>query len=296
MDLKANDNNVFSTVNQKKGGLDLVFDLDGREECQISESWEFSGMKLNFVCLGSQASIVLAEAKTYIKVIAGKLETPSLGCFAEPFAIRNTHLREKMISAGEEGALIAVLLESDEAFDNLTEMKQLNFSGPNSQALKWRSFEEKFSPYTDFFNGKACHMMDGFHLLDRNGCEIVYVNFWSCGKGVNLSPHNHAGSPTEEMPAFAEVHWVINSGTGRGGMFQATEQGKIIKLDVMKRGDEHGPYFELDQIEGKPLLRPNGAVKYGWHGWQAGEDAESSKAYDFVAAFEINPDFALIKS
>ena len=296
MDLKANDNNVFSTVNQKKGGLDLVFDLDGREECQISESWEFSGMKLNFVCLGSQASIVLAEAKTYIKVIAGKLETPSLGCFAEPFAIRNTHLKEKMISAGEEGALIAVLLESDEAFDNLTEMKQLNFSGPNSQALKWRSFEEKFSPYTDFFNGKVCPMTDGFHLLDRNGCEIVYVNFWSCGKGVNLSPHNHAGSPTEEMPAFAEVHWVINSGTGRGGMFQATEQGKIIKLDVMKRGDEHGPYFELDQIEGKPLLRPNGAVKYGWHGWQAGEDAESSKAYDFVAAFEINPDFALIKS
>ena len=141
MNSKVNVNNVFSMVNKKRGGLDLVFDLDGCEERQISESWEFSGMKLNFVYLGSRASIVLAEGKTYLKVIVGKLEIPSLGCFAEPFAIRNTHFREKMISAGEEGALIAVLLESDEALDNLTEMKQLNFSGPNSQALKWESFE-----------------------------------------------------------------------------------------------------------------------------------------------------------
>ena len=175
-------------------------------------------------------------------------------------------------------------------------MSQLNFLGPNSQALKWESFEEKYGGYTDFFNGKDCHMMDGFHLLNGAGREIVYVNFWSCGQGVNLSTHNHAGTPTEEMPAFAEVHWVINSGTGRGGMFQATENGEILQLDTMSRGDEHGPYFELDERKNKPLLRSNGAVKYGWHGWQGGFNSDSTKSYDFVAAFEINPDFALIKT
>ena len=146
--------NVLSTFNKERGGLDLVFDLDSSEEPQISESWEFSGMKLYFVHMGSRTSFALSEGKTYLKVITGKLETPNLGCFAEPFEIRNTHIKEKIISAGRQGALLAVLLESDEAPDNLTEMNQLNFLGPNSQALEWRSFEEKFGSYTDFFNGK----------------------------------------------------------------------------------------------------------------------------------------------
>ena len=288
--------NVLSTPNKKRGGLDLVFDLDSGEELQISESWEFSGMKLYFVHMGSGTSSTLREGKSYLKVITGKLETPTLGCFAKPFEIRNTHIKEKTISAGPGGALLAVLLESDESPNNFTEMSQLNFLGPNSQALKWESFEEKYGSYTDFFNGKDCHMMDGFHLLNGAGREIVYVNFWSCGQGVNLSTHNHAGTPTEEMPAFAEVHWVINSGTGRGGMFQATENGEILQLDTMSRGDEHGPYFELDERKNKPLLRSNGAVKYGWHGWQGGYNSASTKSYDFVAAFEINPDFAVIKT
>ena len=40
------------------------------------------------------------------------------------------------------------------------------------------------------------------------------------------------------------------------------------------------------------MLRENGAVMYGWHGWEAGVDLLPDQAYDFVFAFEINPDFA----
>ena len=40
------------------------------------------------------------------------------------------------------------------------------------------------------------------------------------------------------------------------------------------------------------MLRENGAVMYGWHGWQGGTDGLPDHAYDFVAAFEINPNFA----
>ena len=87
--------NVLSTFNKERGGLDLVFDLDSGAEPQISESWEFSGMKLYFVHMGSRTSFALSEEKTYLKVITGKLETPNLGCFAEPFEIRNTHIKEK---------------------------------------------------------------------------------------------------------------------------------------------------------------------------------------------------------
>ena len=41
-----------------------------------------------------------------------------------------------------------------------------------------------------------------------------------------------------------------------------------------------------------PKLKANGAVDYPWHGWQAGTDDDSRQAYDFVAAFEINPRYA----
>ena len=60
---------------------------------------------------------------------------------------------------------------------------------------------------------------------------------------------------------------------------------------VMQAGEEHGPFFRLDEATGKPLLRPNGAVDYPWHGWQGGTDDQPGQAYDLVAAFEIYPEF-----
>ena len=62
----------------------------------------------------------------------------------------------------------------------------------------------------------------------------------------------------------------------------------------MVRGEEHGPYFEIDPATKRPALHDNGAVKYGWHGWQGGTDDRQGQAYDFIAAFEINPDYAVI--
>ena len=98
MNPKANVN-VLSTFNKKRGGLDLIFDPDSGKDTQISESWEFSGMKLYFVLIGSGTSFTLSEGKTYLKVITGKLETPALGCFAEPFEIRNTNVKEKLVDS-----------------------------------------------------------------------------------------------------------------------------------------------------------------------------------------------------
>ena len=44
------------------------------------------------------------------------------------------------------------------------------------------------------------------------------------------------------------------------------------------------------------MLLDNGAVKYPWHGWQSGNDDQDLQSYDFVAAFEIIPEYALIQT
>ena len=57
-----------------------------------------------------------------------------------------------------------------------------------------------------------------------------------------------------------------------------------------------GEYRHLGEYKLPTLISIYKACLYLGHGWQGGEDGDSRKAYDFVAAFEINPDFALIKS
>jgi hypothetical protein len=57
----------------------------------------------------------------------------------------------------------------------------------------------------------------------------------------------------------------------------------------MQRGEEHGPFFVSDPTTGMAMRRENGAVEYPWHGWQAGTDDDAGQAFDFVAAFELNP-------
>ena len=67
--------------------------------------------------------------------------------------------------------------------------------------------------------------MPGFHLLDGDGAEIAYVFFWTAGKGVDLSTHDHGHAPSALAPAFAEVHQVLHNGTGLGGMYRTEAPG-----------------------------------------------------------------------
>ena len=171
-------------------------------------------------------------------------------------------------------------------------MDQLAFEGPHQELLQWVSFEEKFGKYTDAFDGQDAHIVPGFHLLDHDNVEIAYVHFWAAGKGVDLSTHNHGNPPSSTAPAFAEVHWVFNNGTGSGGMYECEGPGTPHQQRYpIQRGQEHGAFFVVDPQTGFPQMRDNGSVEYPWHGWQAGTDDREGQAFDFVAAFEINPDY-----
>ena len=282
------------SVNEARGGLNLVAGRPGSEaQATVSDVWHLAGWRLQVVLMGARDTVAPdAAAAVYAKVITGSLSTPERGVLAAPFQVRNTRLHGETMVAGDDGALVAVLTETDAAVGRISSVSQLEFAGPCAEHLIWRSFEDRFSGFTDYFNGADAHMASGLHVLDDEGAEIVYLNFWVAGKGVDLSTHNHGQTPSLSAPAFAEVHWVFANGTGSGGMYSCDAPDSTERTRLpMQKGDEHGAFFEFDSA-GRPARRDNGAVRYPWHGWQAGaDDGRGEQAYDVVLAFEINPDY-----
>ena len=283
--------NAPLTIDNPRGGINVHFNLTGDIALQQSPAWIVAGRTLRFIHLAPDQSLSLPPGNHYTKVILGELANVNMSCLTAPFAVRSTRLDVRELVSGGQDALFALMHLADDAPEKITDMSALTFSGPHSDRLVWQRFDEKFAGIIDFFDGKDCFMANGLHVLNEHGVELVYVNPWTCGKGVDLSTHNHAHPPSAMAPAFAEVHWVLAAGTASSGMYETPEPGSPERTrHPMGLGDEHGPFYDRD-AEGRPMLRENGAVQYPWHGWQGGEDDQPGQAYDFVVAFEINPDF-----
>ena len=285
--------NATYRPNTARGGLNIEF---SGEDLTASPIWQLGGFTVRFLYLPPGETIELdpAAGSVCVKVITGSLETRS--AFPGVGEVRSTRMRGgHIVSPG--GALVCLIGEIDTAPAKITEMSQLEASGPGSERLQWQTFDEKFGAVTDIFEGLDAHMIPGFHLLDGKGQEIAYVHFWTAGKGVDVSTHNHGHAPSEHAPAFAETHLVLRNGTGLGAMYEcaapdATERTRL----VVGEGEEHGPFFRFDPATGAPVLRDNGAVEYPWHGWQGGTDDEPEQAFDLVTAFEISPAYARVPS
>jgi len=289
MEMYVQPNTPCSTANPR-GGVDVHFDLSSDLPLQQSPTWAAGGRRLTFVRLASGQTLSLPSGTNFIKVILGRLANIDRSCLAPAFAVRSTAVAADEVTAGDDGALFALVNMEAGAPQQIASMKQLEFQGLHNEILVWQTFADRFAGRTDFFDGKDCYMADGIHLLDDAGEEIVYLNPWTCGKGVDLSTHNHGHPPSDMNPAFAEVHWVMAASTDGSGMYQTAEPGAAQRQRYpMKVGDEHGPFYDLD-ANGRPRRRDNGAVQYPWHGWQGGDDGDAGQRYDFVLAFEINPD------
>ncbi|MBM4383623.1 MAG: hypothetical protein FJ091_09680 [Deltaproteobacteria bacterium] len=274
-------------------GIDLAFGKPGAAPV-VSDEWRVAGWRLRFARLGANQSLAFSAesaARTYVKVITGSLVEPSAQPFPPAREVRSTLCSREAIRAGGEGAWVALFVETAAVAANVRAMSDLTFAGPHAAQLAWQSFAERFRGITPYFDGADAHIARGFHLLDEAGAHVAYVMFWTAGKGVDLSTHDHGNAPSAAVPTFAEVHWVLNNGTGAGGMYTTSAPGaKDRERVAMARGTEHGAFFRT-RADGTPQLRANGAVDYPWHGWQAGSDGGPGQAYDFVCAFEINPDF-----
>lgn len=290
--------NALIANHGQRPGLKIILDSRGPVgEPVVSSVWSVAGWTLQFARLhaGQSLSLDQAAGRIHVKVVTGELANIGRKPFAGKFAVHDTEVRAGELRAGGDGAVFAVFTETADVADNVRSMAELNIEGPMREAFQWQRFDEKFGAFTDFFDGVEAYMSPGFHLLDEQHTEVTYVNLWTAGKGVDLSTHNHGNDPSPAAPAFAEAHWVFNSGAPGAGMYLCDEPGAPRTRFPMRRGQEHGPFFAIDSSTGRPVLRPNGAVEYPWHGWQAGDDDGSGQAFDFVAAFETYPDFVQLR-
>ena len=281
------------SLSKERLGLDLHM-YDGAGPA-VSDTWSFGGWKLYFVRLdGGQKAALDHDGTVYVKVVTGALTSPARVPYIAARSLADTRVTEKELVAGADGALVTVLVKTSAAPEKVTSMNDIALVGPHDDRLGWTSFGERFAAYTDFFNGLDAGLTPGFHLLDAKGEEICYLYLWTAGKGVDLSTHNHGRAPGPTSPAFAEVHWVVSNGTGKGGMYETAEPGADHRDRMpVPEGFEHGPFFEFD-ANGAPILRENGAVTYPWHGWQGGNDGQPGQAYDVVIPFEITVPYARV--
>ena len=283
--------NIPLSTSNPRGGINLHCNLENSAASQQSHHWTSGGRRLQFFYLAPASVLSLPTGRNFVKVITGRLDNIDRSSLAPPFSVRSTEVRSEKVSTREETALIALMTLTENAPEILDDITQLAFVGEACGELSWQTFHERFGAFLDAFEGQDCHMANGFHLLNENDTEVAYVNPWVCGKGVDLSTHNHANDPSPMAPAFAEVHWVLASGTQAGGMYETPGPGSGERtLHPMILGQEHGPFYDRD-IQGLPIFRKNGTVQYPWHGWQGGQDDSPGQRYDYVWAFEINPDY-----
>jgi hypothetical protein len=184
---------------------------------------------------------------------------------------QETPKRPIVVVAGSKGAIIQVVTQTPQAAVAVTDMNQLQFSGPLANELAWKKVEDlpwwKGEKNIDFWNAS------GFHIMEA-GNEVANLQYWKLGAKVNAGEHDHSGDITNP---FVEKHLVL-SGTGgrmvvKGG----------ISLPV-NPGEEHGFMGGIDQKTGQALRRPNGTVQYPVHSFQAGDQPV------FWQVTEIHPD------
>lgn len=276
-------------------GISVV--LKSNELC-VSPQWNLGGVLIQFVRLPENQSIDLdvGDGRVCLKVVVGEVDCGTRTVFPPVGEVASTEVTESGVTAVVDSVLCVFTL-TEKLPTKITSMAALAMQGPHDDLLIWQSFEQRFGEFTDIFDGLEAHMIPGFHLVDPAGEELAYVHFWTTGKGVDVSTHDHGGAPSPLNPAFCEVHLVLRNGTGEGAMYQCKAPGdEYRKRTKIQSGEEHGPFFHFDEATGKPGFRANGAVDYPWHGWQGGVDTEPTESYDLVAAFEINPDKVLLQA
>ena len=279
--------------NERRGGVDVRVSASGKS---ASPAWSLGGFRVQFAALPAGETLVVPQdsGPVYLKVITGEVDNGGGRAYPPAGSVTSTRMSTEEVCAASD-AVLCLITDTADNPASITSMQQLPLHGVLEERCQWQTFEEKFGAFTDVFDGLEAHMIPGFHVLDAEGEEIAYVHFWTTGKGVDVSTHDHGQDPSPDAPAFAEVHLVLRNGTGGGAMYECEAPGAPERVrTVIQAGEEHGPFFRFDEATGKPQLRANGAVDYPWHGWQGGNDDAAGEAYDLVAAFEISPAYARV--
>jgi hypothetical protein len=270
------------------GGITIQFNNSNEYSISASPLWSMAGWQMSFVQLAANTKLQLdhSKGKNYVKVITGQLSNINRDAFAQPKTVRNTIVDADYVQTGSKVAIIAIMIKTPQTPESINSMEQMSVRGPKAELLSWKRCDE-YEWGKEIFKNVEFYNLRGFQIKNAQGKEVCYVQFWTAGKGVKGTDHNHSKSPSESIPAFCEIHFGMFNGTGQGGMVDSE-----VTLPILE-GDEHGPFWKINSTTGEPVLRDNGAVYYDIHRWQAGQDKKQSQAFDVWAAFEISPSEAI---
>lgn len=67
----------------------------------------------------------------------------------------------------------------------------------------------------------------GIYVFNEVGEEVIYVNIWMVGKGVDLLIYNYGQDLFLMMLVFVEIYWIVLNGMGVGGMYEMVEFGVL---------------------------------------------------------------------
>ncbi len=276
-------------------GVQIFFNPDDEYAISITPLWEMAGWQMRFAQLAPGAVVGLDKTtgENYVKVITGKLSNINRDAFTAAKQTRSTRVDEDFIQADDEGAIVAIMTRTKAAPDIISDMKQVKITGPAQEVLSWVNCETyNWGPQ---FKDLPFYNLRGMQIINGKGKRVCNVQFWTAGKGVNCADHDHSDLNLDNT--FCEIHLGMSNGTGKGGMvyYDADEREVFLPLQT---GEEHGPFWDFNVPTGKPVVAHAGAVKYGPHRWQGGEQRVTpgeQDAFDLWAAFEIVPKEAMVK-
>eukprot|EP00897_Mesotaenium_endlicherianum_P007683 jgi/Mesen1/6943/ME000036S06271 len=273
----------------------------------VSPAWSIGDWELQVVQVARGSSFTLPRgssgvtARSYIKVVAGSLfgldQAGSVGPVGAPNQRRSNAVPAgcSAVQAGPAGAIFvlwtATFAPGNSKVRSMTGGKITRFSGPGSEAFKWRLYSDVDPTFkgVDFWN------LRGLRVQTQQGRRVVFLQFWAVNNGVSAGWHDH--SNLNVSTAFGEVHQMLYEGSGHGGMQyrlpcpKSAGGGEYIeKLLPLPVGYEHGPLWFVNSSTGEPLLsKQTGALVYPTHRWIGGGVSTSPSAYDVWVVYEMPP-------
>ncbi len=165
--------NTPFTPHTERGGISIHLT---EAPVSVSPAWTIGDFSIRFVRLAASETLQLDRSggTTRLKIVTGEVDCAPHRPFPAVGEVVSTTLTASSIQAIRD-SVFCLVTEPDGAAGRISDMAQLQPSGPLQEVLRWQSFDEKFSAVTDIFRGLEAHMLPGFHLLDASAREIAYV-------------------------------------------------------------------------------------------------------------------------
>ncbi|KAL8824197.1 MAG: hypothetical protein Q9191_005229 [Dirinaria sp. TL-2023a] len=288
-------NRRFKTSYWNNEALVCVPKPASADRCDVIGLLDLAGFRVELEVLRPRAWSSRSDCVDALKVIFGAVqvgdeENPRSPLSVPGFTSQSAATSNRPFRALEQGAVIIRLcrnVSAKSAYSNVNRIPirpLLRVSPENGPQPQFK--------FTRVIEGKDFWSLKGFEIRFADQTPLAHVHFWTAGPKVDCGIHNHSDA------IFGELHLSLYAGTGNGGMWwlpcnpttvedefkpPKAKESDFARLPLRSL-DEHGPMWYDKNC--KTLRRADGTVRYPWHKWQAGDEAQEM---DVWMAIELSP-------